>query len=177
MSKFEAEPAKPRSLAAIWQALRRTDMPDAIQVALRRRLLSLQIRTAAVDRQKLLIVESVTPLRAAGFWMPELAELVGADLVISRKGEDPVEMTMADIAKAVPDLIIVACSRASLADNSGYAKVFANTIAPVYAADATCFFWRPDENLIDTAEILAEILHQDDRLHFGHEGKYWQKIT
>ncbi len=176
MSKNDAEPAIPPTLADVWRWWRRIDMPEAEQLALRRRLLSLQIRTAAVERQKLLIVEGAEPLRAAGYWMPELAELVGGDLVISRKGEAPVEMTLDDIAQAAPDLIIVACSGGTLGDNMDFARIFADAAVPVYAADADHFFWVPDAHLVDTAEILAEILHQDARLHFGHEGKHWRRV-
>jgi iron complex transport system substrate-binding protein len=167
----------PRSLAELWQALRRTDMPEADQVALRRRLLSLQIRTAAVERKRLLIVESMMPLRAVGYWMPELAELVGADLVISRKGDAPTPMRVDEISSAVPDVIIIACSGVGLAQNASFALAFANDRAPVYATDAQVFFCKPDARLVETAEILAEILHQDARLHFGHKDKHWQKIS
>jgi ABC-type Fe3+-hydroxamate transport system substrate-binding protein len=166
----------PRSLAEFWQAMRRTDMPEAGQVALRRRLLSLQIRTAAVERKRLLIVESMTPLRAAGYWMPELAELVGADLVISRKGDESTPMTVDEISIAAPDVIIVACSMFNLAQNSEFASAFANDRAPIFVADAVDFFCKPDARLVDTAEILAEILHQDSRLQFGHEGRHWRAV-
>jgi iron complex transport system substrate-binding protein len=177
MSKNQPESGMPRSLAELWQAMRRTDMPEAEQVALRRRLLSLQIRTAAVDRKRLLIVESMTPLRAVGYWMPELAELVGADLMISRKGEAPTPMSVDEISSTAPDVIIVACSGVGLAQNASFAAAFANDRAPVYAVDAQDFFCKPDAQLVETAEILAEILHQDAPLHFGHDGKHWQKIS
>jgi iron complex transport system substrate-binding protein len=177
MSKNNIESINPRSLAEIWQALRRTDMPEAVQIALRRRLLSLQIRTAAVDRQRLLIVESLLPLRAAGWWMPELAELVGADLVISQKGAAPVETTLTEIAQAAPDVILVACSSTDLTQNIQTAALFRALDRPLYAADAQNFFCRADGGLVETAEILAELLHQDARLHFGHEGKHWQRVV
>ncbi len=177
MTKTNADPATPTSLALVWRALRDAGMPEADQVALRRRLLSLQIRTAAVERQTLLIVESTTPLRAAGYWMPELAELVGADLVISRKGEAPRCMTMAHITDAAPDLIITACSGASLEENIGFAGSFVDCGVPVYAAKATSCFWLANAHIVETAEILAEILHKDARLHFGHDGRYWRRVS
>jgi ABC-type Fe3+-hydroxamate transport system substrate-binding protein len=177
MTQNDALPTPPSSLAQIWQTLRAAGVPEADQVAWRRRLLSLQIRTAAVDRQTLLIVESVTPLQAAGHWMPELAELVGADLVISRKGADPIAMTLAEIATTAPDLIIVACSGGTLEDNIGFAAAFAELGVPVYAADATFHFWVPDAHIVETAEILAEILHKDERLHFGHHETLWRAVS
>ncbi len=177
MSKNQPTPMVVRSLAEVWQAMRRTAVPEADQVALRRRLLSLQIRTAAVDRKKLLIVEKMMPLQAAGYWMPELAELVGGDLVISRKGESPMPMTLAEISAAAPDLILVACTGHDLAQNTAVAKAFANDSAPVYAADAINFFCKADHHIVETAEILAELLHEDTRLHFGHAGKHWQHVV
>lgn len=177
MSKNQPTPLLPRSLAEVWQGMRRTTMPEAEQVMLRRRLLSLQIRTAAVDRKRLLIVESMLPLQAAGYWMPELAELVGGDLVISRKGEPPAPTTLADISVAMPDLILVACTGQDLAQNAAVAKAFTNDRAPIYAADARNFFCKADARLIETAEILAELLHQDARLHFGHSGKHWRHVA
>jgi iron complex transport system substrate-binding protein len=173
----QTAPFMPRTLADIWRMLRSLGQDDAALTPLRRRLLSLQVRTAAVERQRLLIVEDMLPLKAAGWWMPELAELVGADLVISRKGEAPVDMTMADISAAAPDLIVLACTGKNLADNSAAALLFADLGCPVFAADAKDYFSAPSAALVDSAEILAEILHQDARLHFGHAGKHWRQIS
>ncbi len=165
------------TLADIWRRLREAGMSDAEQLPLRRRLLSLQIRTAAVDRQRLLIVERVLPLRAAGGWLPELAELVGADLVISRKGAPPAAMTLADISAAKPDVILLACTGATLAENIGFADGLNEAGVPLFAANAVDFFQAPDASIVGSAEILAELLHQDARLDFGHKGSHWQKIA
>jgi iron complex transport system substrate-binding protein len=172
----QPDPSQPRALAEIWRFLRQAGFDEAASTALRRRLLSLQIRTAAVERQSLIIIESMTPLQAAGWWMPELTELVGADLLISRKGDAPTATSLADIAGCRPDVLVVAVSGADLAANMAHAMMFTGAAPAVYAVDARACFSVAGPEIVETAEILAEILHHDARLHFGHEGTLWQRL-
>jgi iron complex transport system substrate-binding protein len=52
----------------------------------------------------------------------------------------------------------------------------------VYLLDGNQYFNRPGPRLVESLEILAEVLHPDadpdsdsDVLHFGHEGSGWQR--
>jgi iron complex transport system substrate-binding protein len=43
----------------------------------------------------------------------------------------------------------------------------------VFLADGNQYFNRPGPRLVESLEILAEVLHPDV-FHFGHEGTGWQ---
>ena len=45
----------------------------------------------------------------------------------------------------------------------------------VFIADGNQYFNRPGPRLVESLEILAEILHPD-LFHFGHEGKGWERL-
>jgi iron complex transport system substrate-binding protein len=45
----------------------------------------------------------------------------------------------------------------------------------VFLTDGNQYFNRPGPRLIESAEILAEILHPRD-FHFGHQGPGWQRL-
>jgi iron complex transport system substrate-binding protein len=44
-----------------------------------------------------------------------------------------------------------------------------------YIADGNHYFNRPGPRLVETLEILAELLHPAV-FHFGHEGTGWQHL-
>ena len=45
----------------------------------------------------------------------------------------------------------------------------------VYLADGNQFFNRPGPRLVESLEILAELLHPA-AFHLGHEGTGWQRL-
>ena len=45
----------------------------------------------------------------------------------------------------------------------------------VFLADGNQFFNRPGPRLVESLEILAELLHPDACV-FGHEGTGWQRL-
>jgi len=45
----------------------------------------------------------------------------------------------------------------------------------VFITDGNAYFNRPGPRLVDSLEILAEIIHPDG-FNFGHQGKAWQPL-
>ena len=45
----------------------------------------------------------------------------------------------------------------------------------VFIADGNQYFNRPGPRIVESLEILAEIIH-GDRFHFGHRGRGWEKF-
>jgi iron complex transport system substrate-binding protein len=45
----------------------------------------------------------------------------------------------------------------------------------VYLTDGNQYFNRPGPRLVESLEILAEVLHPNV-FHFGHEGRGWQYL-
>jgi iron complex transport system substrate-binding protein len=46
----------------------------------------------------------------------------------------------------------------------------------VYVADGNAYFHRPGPRLVESLEILAEILHPET-FRFGHEGVGWTRVV
>ena len=65
--------------------------------------------------------------------------------------------------------------RALLADPA-WAALRAARAGAVYATDGNAFFNRPGPRLVESLEILAEILHPA-HFDFGHRGTGWQRLT
>ena len=65
--------------------------------------------------------------------------------------------------------------RALLA-NPAWADLRAAQTGDVYATDGNAFFNRPGPRLVESLEILAEILHPA-HFDFGHRGTGWNRLT
>ena len=63
----------------------------------------------------------------------------------------------------------------SLTRRPDWAKLRAVKNAHVYLVDGNQYFNRPGPRLIDSMEILAEIIHPQV-CHFGYKGNAWQEL-
>jgi iron complex transport system substrate-binding protein len=140
----------------------------------------------APERPRVATVEWLSPLMAAGNWMPELVQIAGGENVLGEAGRHSPRLEWPDLAAADPDAIVVfpcgfsleRTERESglLAALPGWADLRAVRAGRVYLCEANQFFNRPGPRLVETAEILAEILHPS-RFSFGHEGMGWTRMT
>jgi iron complex transport system substrate-binding protein len=62
-----------------------------------------------------------------------------------------------------------------LSQRLGWSNLQAVRSRRVYLADGNQYFNRPGPRLVESLEILAEILHPD-AFRFGHEGVGWQQF-
>jgi len=60
-----------------------------------------------------------------------------------------------------------------LAQKPGWPQLQAVQNHRVYLADGNQYFNRPGPRIVESLEILAEILHPE-AFHFGHSGTGWQ---
>jgi iron complex transport system substrate-binding protein len=184
----------PNGLADVWDSVRQVagalGVPDGGTALVR----SLQQRMAAIaDRARALrirpgvaYVEWVDPLMAGGNWMPELIELAGGVNLFGEAGKHSPWMTWEDLRSRDPDVIFVAPCGFDLARTREEMPTL--TARPewpglravrggrVYLADGNQYFNRPGPGLVESLEILAEVLHPH-AFSFGHEGGGWQRLT
>lgn len=186
---------EPCSLDDIWRDLGR--VADALAVpdrgrelvaALRQRLAAIGARAAeaaAGRRPRVACIEWVTPLMAGGNWMPTLVELAHGDNLFGTAGQHSPWMSFADLVAADPDVIlIVPCgwdiARArrdlpSLAAQPEWARLSAVRAGRAFVADGNQYFNRPGPRVVESLEILAELLH-DGRCDFGHRGHAFEPV-
>jgi iron complex transport system substrate-binding protein len=127
-------------------------------------------------------IEWIEPLMAAGNWMPELVELAGGVNLFGEAGKHSPWMTWEQLAAADPDVIFVSpCgfdiprTQQELGLLSGrpeWPRLQAVRSGRVFVADGNAYFNRPGPRLVESLEMLAEMLHPES-FAFGHEGTGW----
>lgn len=125
-------------------------------------------------RPRVVTIEWISPLMTAGNWIPEMIELAGGECLFSRAGEHSPWIDPAEVARANADVVIVfPCGfpiERTLADlpllDAGLRG------APIFVADGNQFFNRPGPRIVESVEILAEIIHPD-LFDYGHRGRAW----
>jgi iron complex transport system substrate-binding protein len=158
------------------------DRGAAVVARLRERLAALAARTRDLPRPSLACIEWPEPLMAAGNWVPELVELAGGRNLFGTVGEhspwlqwDAVRAADPDVIVAMPcgfDLARTRREMASLERLPGWDNLRAVRAGRVAVVDGHQYFNRPGPRLVESAEILAEILHPG-ALDFGHWGTGW----
>ncbi|MGQ0814951.1 MAG: cobalamin-binding protein [Gemmatimonadota bacterium] len=132
----------------------------------------------ATVRPRVAYIEWIDPLMAGGNWVPELVQLINADDVLGRAGEHSGWITFADLVRADPDIIVIApcgfdIERTMeevpvLQRHEQWAELRAVRDGRVYVADGNAYFNRPGPRLVESLEMLAEIVHPGI-FDFGHE--------
>ena len=145
------------------------------------RAADIQRRAAALAaRPRVAVVEWIEPLMAAGNWMPELVALAGGVNLFGEARRHSPWMTWDALVAADPDVILVSpcgfdvprtrSEMPALASRPGWAGLAAVRAGRVYLADGNAYFHRPGPRLVESLEILAEVLHPG-AFRFGHEGR------
>jgi iron complex transport system substrate-binding protein len=115
------------------------------------------------------IIEWLDPPMAAGNWVPELVSLAGGRDVLGKPGEHSYWITWDDVIAADPDIVIlvpcgftldrVVAEAEAPAIRNRLKMLRAFRTGRIYAVDGHHLFNRPGPRLVDSLEVLAEILH------------------
>ncbi len=121
-------------------------------------------------RPKVVCIEWTDPLMAAGNWVPELVELAGGIDVCGKAGEHSDWMKWETLKATDPDIIIVMpCgydmaqtqqATVEMAKYPDWSNLKAVKNNQVYLTDGNRYFNRPGPRLVESYEILAEIIQQ-----------------
>lgn len=120
-------------------------------------------------RPSIACIEWIDPLMAAGNWVPELVEIAGGRNLLGSPGRHSPWMNWDDLYAADPDVIaVMPCGfdiartrdeMSPLVSNPEWGHLQAVREGRVFLADGNQFFNRPGPRLVESAQILAEILH------------------
>jgi iron complex transport system substrate-binding protein len=123
----------------------------------------------AAGRPRVAMIEWLDPPMAAGNWVPEMVRLAGGDDVLGRAGEHSHWIGWDDVAAADPDVVVlvpcgftldrVLAEAASAAVRPHLESLRAFREDRVWAVDGHHLFNRPGPRLVDSLEVLAEIVH------------------
>lgn len=184
-------PLSPDSLEAIWDDIRRVavaldvvDEGERLVAGLRGRCAEVAAAAANVPhRPTVVCVEWIDPLMAAGNWTPELVVMAGGRNLAGEAGRHSPTLEWERLRTLDPEVILVspcgfdlARTRAdmdALTSRSGWDGLRAVREGRVALADGVQWFNRPGPRVVESLEILAEILHPA-RFDFGYRGRAWE---
>lgn len=135
---------------------------------------------------KVACIEWLDPLMTAGNWVPELIDLMGAQNVLAHAGKDSPFIEFDNLTDADPDIILIMPCGFDIADTqrnlpeltnrAGWAGLRAVKDGQVFICDGNHFFNRPGPRLVESAEIVGEILYPD-HIQLGHNGTSFIQLS
>ncbi len=180
------------SLAGLWEDIQRVaaalgapDRGGDLVSTLQKRIVGIRERAERADtRPRVLCLEWLDPPMASGNWIPELILAAGGEPVLGEVGVHSPVISVEQIREADPDIVLlIPCgfdiprTRREfpiLKGNPSWRDLKSVQNQQVYLADGNQFFNRPGPRLVESAEILAEILHSR-HFSFGHSGRAWEQ--
>ena len=124
------------------------------------------------QKPAVLCIEWIEPIMVAANWVPELVDLAGGKNVMSVSGTDSNFCSWDEIKKTNPEIIIMMpCGFGIertfddihyLQNRKGWQELKAVKENKVFAVDGNQYFNRPGPRLVDSAEIMAEIIHPEN---------------
>jgi len=188
---------EPTCLAEVWGDIQRVGQailpPERLSnsttliEALTSRVKTCQdLRATVSSRPKVACIEWTDPLMGAGNWVPELVELAGGTPLFGQAGQHSPWLSWRELLTTNPDVIVImpcgydlpVTRRESdaLLRHPDWTKLKAVQQNRVYITDGNQYFNRPGPRLVDSLEILAEILHPEV-FEFGYLGRGWQPLA
>ncbi len=159
-------------IRSVGLAVGREDRAAALVADLRRRLETIESRTADLDRRpRVAVIEWMDPVHLAANWVPELVELAGGTYDLAEPGQRSVESRWSTVVEYAPEVLVVApCSftvdrtrdrLAELAERDGWDRLPAVRTDRVFGFDGSSYLTRWSPRLVDAADRLAAVLHPD----------------
>lgn len=128
------------------------------------------IKSKVSNAPSVLCIEWIDPFFTSGHWVPQMIEIAGGINSISVTGEHSRRMTIDEVEKVDPDIIImmpcgfdtkrtISECTAVLQNNQRWNNLRAVKNNQTFAVDANSYFSKPSIRTITGIEILAKIIH------------------
>ena len=185
---------EPMSLGDIWKdrravadALSDPKRGDCLVNELTARLDELRTRAASLPtRASIACIEWIDPLMNAGNWVPELVDIAGGTNLFGETGKHSGYLEVAALVSADPDVVaIMPCgfdidrSRREmppLTSRLEWSRLSAVKSGRVFITDGNQYFNRPGPRVVESAEILAELLHPE-AFDLDHRATGWMHFA
>lgn len=184
---------KPNAMADVWTDIRNVanslnakDRGDRLVAQLHARMTTIKQKAEQLDKiPSVGCLEWIDPLMAAGNWMPELVKMAGGENIFGEAGQHSPWMTWESLCNEDPEVILIMpCgynieeSRRNipvLTRNADWPDLRAVTTNQVFIADGNQYFNRPGPRLVESLELLTEILHPE-LFGVSYEGIGWERL-
>ncbi|MBD1385980.1 cobalamin-binding protein [Mucilaginibacter rigui] len=131
-------------------------------------------------------IEWLEPMMISGNWIPELVSIAGGTPILAQAGKHSPYVSWDNIRDSDPEIILLMPCGFSiertmreinlLLEQPGFNELKAVKNNRIYIADGNQYFNRPGPRIVDSVEILAEIIHPK-QFAFGYEGDGWIKFS
>lgn len=184
----------PTNLAEVWESIRQVaralgvnERGEGLRQQLAARVTAVSEKSrASKHRPTVGCLEWLDPLMAAGNWVPELVEAAGGRDLLGLAGRHSAWLTWDTLREANPEvLVLMPCGfnlartraeAAALSRHPQWPTLRAVRQGRVFVTDGHQFFNRPGPRLVESLEILAEML-PPRRFDFGHRGLAWEPLS
>jgi iron complex transport system substrate-binding protein len=140
-------------------------------IELEARIEAVRVRVRDASRPRCVLLEWIAPPFRSGHWGPELVEIAGGIELLGRRGEDAAGVSWESVVEAAPEILVLACCGFDVARTiadlprlraaPGWATLPAVATANVFAVEGSSYFSRPGPRLVDSLEMLAEMVHPE----------------
>jgi len=153
----------------IGEALGRSTQARAVVGDLKNRVDAVRAQTANAASPTVLTIEWLEPTMIGGLWTPELVEIAGGRALQASAGELARTLDAQALAALDPDFCVIKPCGYDL-DTSADELALIERVIPTqwrcrdhatYVVDGNAYFNRSGPRLVDSAEILAGLLHPD----------------
>lgn len=182
---------RPQRLSDIWTNIRHVAeaagqeaKAEELLKSLKRRLWKLEQKTRHLSRPRVACLEWLDPLIAAGNWIPELIEIAGGEYTLTTVGEHSPKITWETLIEYQPDLIVLMSCGFKIPQTQAELPMLmkqpqwralpAVQENNVFIVDGNAYLNRPGPRIVESAEILAEILHPEACAGLAPAGAYVQ---
>lgn len=158
-----------QSIRTIAEVIDAEESAQELTGRMKSELQAIQQKAIELTPPKVLSIEWMDPLMTAGNWIPELVQIAGGIPVGSESGAHSPEISWDKIQRLNPEIItVIPCGYSidetlseisALTSRNGWNQLRAVKNKQVFIADGDHYFNRPGLRLVDSARILAEIIH------------------
>ena len=172
-----------RDIAAVANALGTPERGESLVGELTTRLDAIRTQAETCStRPSIACIEWIDPLMHAENWLPELVAIAGGTVMMGEAGRHSGYFNIEQLEAGDPDVVaIMPCGfdiarsideLPALTERPQWRRLSAVRSGRVFVTDGNQYFNRPGPRLVESAEILAELLHPE-AFDFGHQGAGW----
>ena len=175
---------KPKLLDDIWDDIQNvadhlsvTDQGHKFREEANERIDSVKSRLQKRNRPKILTIEWIDPIYIGGMWLPEMIDIVGAEVCFAESGKKAPVVSREDLKKIEPDVVVVKPCGYKLDQTLKEIDLLKQQLPVwkkpprIYLVDCNSYFNRPVQLILDSLEILAYCTHPEMFPEFGERYK------
>ena len=173
-------------ITRVANAIGRPQAGTRLIAEMKSRLGAIEASVAGRARPRIAYIEWIDPPMSGGHWMPEIIAMAGGHNLFGVTGENSPWISWDEVAVADPDVIVVGPCGYDIAvtgremgvlrSNAVWGGLRAVAAGEVYVADGNAYFNRPGPRIVESTEMLAEILHPGV-CDYGHRGRSYVRYV